>query len=218
MFIEEAVDRCLLSGGRLEGVGARGETVSARCTVLAAGSWTPALALRLGVRLPVRMEGLQMLLSDPDPGELAPTLGAEGRAISFKQLADGRFLIGGGWPAEVDARAHSCHLRTESVDGSWRTAREFCPGFADRRLEDAWCGLESVSIDGVPLVGPLPGVEGAYVATGLCGHGFQLSPALGAAVAQALAGAESPSLAALSPDRFADLDPARIDAFLVGDG
>lgn len=215
VFIEEEVRELVPRAGRLE-VCARGETVSASWTVLAAGSWTPALARRLGVGLPVRTEGLQMLLSDAAPDRLAPTVGAEGRAISFKQLGDGRFLIGGGWPADVDEEAHTCRLREDSIEGSRRTATELLPSFAGRRIEEAWCGLESVSIDGVPLVGPLPAVGGAYLATGFCGHGFQLSPALGEAVARALGGAESPSLAPLSPERLAGLDAGRVDRFLAG--
>ncbi|HEX4212172.1 MAG TPA: FAD-dependent oxidoreductase [Candidatus Dormibacteraeota bacterium] len=216
VFIEHAVERLKVSGEGLE-VRAHGEIVDARWTVLAAGSWTAALVRGLGVRLPVRMEGLQMLVSDPDPRALGPTVGAEGRAISFKQLADGRFLVGGGWPADVDAAAHTCDLRAESIEGSWRAARGLFPSLAGRQIADLWCGLESISIDGVPPVGPLPGVEGAYLATGFCGHGFQLSPALGEAVARALGGAESPSLAPLSPDRQAGVDPERVDAFLAGE-
>lgn len=217
VYLEEEVREFVPSGRGLE-IRAGAETVNARRTVLAAGSWTPALARRLGVRLPVRIEGLQMLLSDAGPERLAPTVGAEGRPLSFKQLADGSFLIGGGWRADVDEETHGCRLREDSIEGSRRTATELLPGFAGHRVVDAWCGLESVSIDGVPLVGPLPGVEGAYLATGFCGHGFQLSPALGEAVARALGGAESQSLATLAPGRLTGLDAARVDRFLAGAG
>jgi sarcosine oxidase subunit beta len=210
------VDELLRSGDRVTGVRLGTERVTAEWVVLAAGSWTPALTLRLGFRLPIRVEGLQMLLSDTDPGRLGPTLSAETRPLSLKQLPGGAFLVGGGWPADVDAAAHTCRLRQDSVSGSWRTASELCPALAGRRIRDSWCGLEATTIDGVPLIGPLPGAGGVYLATGFSGHGFQLSPAVGDAVARALGGAGVPALAGLSPERVAGLDAAEIAAFQRG--
>jgi sarcosine oxidase subunit beta len=69
------------------------------------------------------------------------------------------------------------------------------------RIREAWCGLEAESADGVPLIGAVPGVAGLYVAAGFSGHGFQLSPAVGAAVAALLHGEPAPELEPLTPAR-----------------
>jgi sarcosine oxidase subunit beta len=108
--------------GRVVGVAFGPQVVRTGQTVLAAGSWSASLALPLGLTLPVRPQGLQMLLTDPHQPVLAPTLTAEGVPVSFKQLATGAFLIGGGWPADVDPGGIGCTVRSESVEGSWATA------------------------------------------------------------------------------------------------
>lgn len=78
----------------------------------------------------------------------------------------------------------------------------------------AWCGLEAESFDGIPFIGPLPGVEGLTLAAGFSGHGFALAPAVGRAVADQLAGLPTPELGALSPARMAGFDPAAVVAFI----
>jgi len=45
-----------------------------------------------------------------------------------------------------------------------------------------------VTPDWNPVLGPLPGVEGLYVAFGFSGHGFKLSPMVGRLVAQSALG------------------------------
>lgn len=198
----EAIDGFLVEAGRVEGVRFGAERGRSNLVVIAAGSWTPRLLAQLGVNLPVRVEGLQMLLSDPVAPVLGPTVGSEGRPISFKQLPSGAFYIGGGWRADVDAAAHTCEVVEDQVSGSWETACELFPMLRDGRIAGRLCGLEGVSVDGVPIIGPLPGTPGAYVAAGFSGHGFQLSPAVGEAVAEDLMGREPPALDGLRPARF----------------
>ena len=54
-----------------------------------------------------------------------------------------------------------------------------------------------------PVVGPVPGVEGLYLAVGFCGHGFQHSPATGRYVAEwLLDGKPSLDLSLFDPGRF----------------
>jgi sarcosine oxidase subunit beta len=171
-----------------------GRATPAPTTVLAVGSWTSKF-----VELPVRPEALQMLLSDAAPPMLAPTIGSEERPLSFKQLPSGAFFIGGGWPGAFDESQHTCAVLPESVEGSWRTAAELIPGLADRKLARSFCGLEGISFDGVPLIGRLS--DELYVAAGFSGHGFQLAPAVGRAVADDLLGRPVPELAELSPSR-----------------
>jgi sarcosine oxidase subunit beta len=172
------------------------------------------LAKRLGIELPVRVEGLQMLLTDSDDAvRLEPTIGVEGVLISFKQLPSGAFLIGGGWPATVEEMSHVCSIREESVRGSWADARRLFPVLRDRTVAQSWCGLETMSYDGAPFIGPAPQVTGLYLAIGFSGHGFQLAPAVGQAVAKELAGEPSPELAALGAARMVDFPPEKVAAF-----
>jgi len=195
------VDALRLGAGRVIGVTAGIERVAAEQVVLAAGSWSPRLASAAGLELPVEPRASQMLLTDAARPTLTPTVTAEGRALSLKQLPGGEFLIGGGWRAEIDPERHTCRVLEDSVRGSWEEARALLPALTEQRLAYRWCGIEAQSVDGVPLIGAAD-LPGLYLATGFSNHGFQLAPAVGSAVAAALCGERPPALAPLSPERF----------------
>src|SRR2546428_841609 len=100
--IEEGVgaDALVTQGGRVASVvRSDGAPLACDAVVVAAGAWSAPLLGKLGVELPLRGRGLQMLLTDPAPASLTPVVGCFGRALSLKQLDDGAYLIGGGWPA-----------------------------------------------------------------------------------------------------------------------
>jgi sarcosine oxidase subunit beta len=165
--------------------------MAADVVIVAAGAWSAGLLAPLGVVLPLHTRALQMLLTEPAPGTLAPVLSAFDRALSFKQLADGAYLIGGGWPARiVDEAANRWQVLEDSVAGSLAVAREVYPAIGDRAVARSWAGLEAFMPDDVPAIGPVPGVEGVLVAAGFSGHGFALSPVVGDILARLALGGD----------------------------
>jgi sarcosine oxidase, subunit beta len=200
--------RLLREGDRVRGAVAGGETCAAETVVVAAGAWGAGLLREIGVHLAITPRGPQMILTAAAAPVLAPTITGTGRALSLKQLPGGAYFIGGGWPSDVDTAAMTCAVRDDSVRGSWRVATEVFAPLRNCRIERAWCGLEGESADGVPVIGPVPGVDGLYVAAGFSGHGFQLAPAVGAAVAASLCGSPDPALDPLSPSRPGAIGPA----------
>src|SRR5437867_2368187 len=93
-----------------------------------ASRWSWSTRPRLGVGLPLRGRGLQMLLTDAAPASLTRVVGCFGRALSLKQLDDGAYLIGGGWPARIpDERQNRWEVLAESVRGSLEVARAVYP-------------------------------------------------------------------------------------------
>ena len=185
----------------------RGE-VEAAHVVLAAGAWSDELAASTGLRLPIRTLALQMILSTPArPGSLQPVLGAVSRMLSLKQLRDGAFLLGGGWAGEPTADRRSYTMHQENILGNWATACELLPVVGGQRIERAWCGLEAMSVDDIPFVGPISGLDGLTIATGFSGHGFAIAPAVGRSVADQINGQPTPELDGLSPNRSAGYTP-----------
>jgi sarcosine oxidase subunit beta len=160
--------------------------------IVAAGAWSVTLLDRLGVRLPGATRALQMLLTEPAPRALAPVVSAFDRKLSLKQLADGAFLIGGGWPARiVDAATNRWEVLDESVPGSLAVARAVYPVLRGCALARHWAGLEAFTPDELPVLGPVPGVEGLLVGAGFSGHGFALAPAVGDVLARLALGRDS---------------------------
>lgn len=197
-----AVTALLMSGGRVTGVQTSRDTVSATWVVLAAGAWSDELAVTCGLHLPIRTVALQMVLSTPAPvPTLMPVLSAINRMLSLKQRPDGSFLLGGGWLGDIATDRRSYHLRSQNVTGNWETACAILPAVGKQQIARAWCGLEAESIDDIPFVGSVSGLDGLLLAVGFSGHGFAISPAIGQSVANLLLGKHAPELAGLSPDR-----------------
>ncbi len=189
--------------------------VRAEQTVLAAGAWSRELAGSVGLELPMRTRVLQALRSTPaPPGMLRPVLSAVGRAISIKQQADGALVLGGGWLGDATPDGRSYTLRKESRQGNWATACELFPPLRKLRCADAWGGLQAQSLDDLPFIGSVSGLDGLALASGSW-YGFALAPAIGYSVAEHLAGRPTPELDRLSPNRIAGFDPARVAAFLA---
>lgn len=190
-----------------------GEAVVAGTVVVAAGAWTADLLAGIGVTLPVRWRGLQMLLSEATTPVLAPTVTAVGRNLSLKQLPSGQLMVGGAWhgapvASRIDARPVAAH-----VSRQWSTAVAILPAMAALKPAQYWVGVEAQSIDGLPFIGPVAELPGLYVAAGFSNHGFQISPAVGALVARDIAEGGEPLLAPFHPGRARRVDADRLAAF-----
>ncbi len=206
----------LVAGGRVTGIETARSQVQAEHVILAAGAWSNDLLAPLGLQLPVHTRALQMLLSTPAQAHiLSPVISAVKRTLSLKQLPDGAFLLGGGWLGDPTPDRRAYTLRPSSRAGNWQTACELLPSVAQQHIARAWCGLEAQSIDDLPFIGPLPGIEGLTLAVGFSGHGFAISPAVGRAIATQLQGQPTPELDALSPSRIGRMSPDVITAFIA---
>jgi sarcosine oxidase subunit beta len=193
--LEERVgaERLVVEHGRVVAVlRSDGRREPCDVAIVAAGTWSVALLAPHGVRLPFVTRALQMLLTEPAPGALAPVISAFERKLSFKQLASGAYLIGGGWPARIpDEPANRWELLDESVASSLAVAREVYPPVATTKLARGWAGLEAFTPDDLPVLGFVPGLDGGLVAAGFSGHGFALAPAVGDVLARLALGRDA---------------------------
>jgi sarcosine oxidase subunit beta len=145
---------------------------------------------------------------------LVPVVSAVGRALSIKQQASGAFVLGGGWLGDPTPDGRSYTLPKVSQQGNWTTACELFRPLRKLRCVDAWGGLQAQSLDDLPFIGSVSGLEGLTLAFGSW-YGFALAPAIGNSVADHLAGRPTPELDQLSPNRIAQFDPAQVAAFLA---
>ncbi len=211
----ERVVALLRNGEQITGARTAQEELQAEQVVLAAGAWSDDIAASIGLRLPIRTRALQMVLSTPAQNfTLTPVLSAVGRMLSLKQLPDGAFLLGGGWPGDPTPDRSSYTLRSESIEGNWATACELLPVVGQQSITRAWCGLEAQSIDDIPFIGKLTDLPGLILAVGFSGHGFALSPSVGRALADLIAGHLTPELDGLSPDRMANFSAEQVEVFV----
>ena len=200
---------------RIVGVQTERGEAKAEHIVLAAGVWSDQLAATIGLRLPIRTRALQMILSTPARMNLLqPVISAVGRVLSLKQVANGAFLLGGGWPGDPSPDRRSFIMRSNSIEGNWSTARDLLPAVGDQHITHSWCGLEAQSIDNIPFIGTIPGLNGLTIAVGFSGHGFALAPAIGRCIADQINGHSTPELEGLNPSRIASFQADIVESFI----
>lgn len=208
LTLGDSVTGLLHESGRITGVMMPSGPVAAGHVVLAAGAWTRELVAPLGVDLPLVPTGLQMIRTKPMPALLRQVIGANTRRLSLKQLRDGSYLIGGGWPGDVDLAAGIGYPRPESISGSRTDSAAIFPVLHESEIDRAWVGVEAIAADEIPVIGPLPGIEGLTIAAGFSGHGFALSPVVGQLVAELVLDRKpSIPLDAFSLGRFDERSP-----------
>jgi glycine/D-amino acid oxidase-like deaminating enzyme len=93
-----------------------------------------------------------------------------------------------------------------------RMCRAMAPVLASAKILARQACHRPVTREGLPLIGPIPGLQGAYVATGHSVWGILNAPATGEAMAELIAdgAARSVDLSPFDPGRVAPFDPARL--------
>ena len=87
----------------------------------------------------------------------------------------------------------------------------FFPQFETVRLKAGWGGMIDAMPDVVPVVDRVEAVDGLFVATGMCGHGFGIGPGVGHVVADMIQGNEmGHDLSRFRLSRFHDGSPVRL--------
>ena len=94
-------------------------------------------------------------------------------------------------------------MRAKRLDQITAAAGQYLDGIGEVESESEWCGLRPCSPDGLPVIGPVSGYRGLFVATGHAMLGLTLGPVTGKLMAECvLDGKPSLDIDALSPARF----------------
>jgi glycine oxidase len=192
---DRPVTSLLVEGGRVAGVAAGRETLSAPTVVEAMGAWSASLAgdPEAPPVEPVRGQILAFALT---PGALRHVVcTARGYVVP---RADGRLLAG----STLERAGFEKQVTMEGLRTVRDIALEIAPLLMDVPVADSWAGLRPGTPDGLPIIGPgaLPGL---IHATGLYRSGILLGPLMGEAVARlALGAAPAVDLAPFAPARF----------------
>lgn len=174
------------------------ETVPCDKLLLAAGPWSAAFGKWLSMEIPVRPLKGQIVRLRLKGKPLTAYFGWRGNYAATKP--DG--LV---WAGTTEEEAGFDERPTpEARDHILTTLATVFPPIMEAEIVHQTACLRPLSADGVPIVGPVPGKEGVYIATGAGRKGILLSPAMGRAVADLmLTGAQAPWLPPLLPARFA---------------
>ncbi len=203
----------LQSGGRVTAVVTSGGEISTPVVVDAAGAWTARVAAAAGITVPLVPVRHQLFVTEPIEGvtPLQPIVRLLEASV-YVRYEQGGLMFGGyeDRPRVIDAQALPPGFDIAQLELDLGVLRalvdevvEHFPALRTARVALHRGGAPTMTPDGRPILGRVPGLEGFYVASGCCVGGLSLSPAAGRALADLiLDGKSDPDLGPLSVERF----------------
>jgi glycine/D-amino acid oxidase-like deaminating enzyme len=224
------VQALLRRGDRIVGVRTPAGDVEAELVILAGGAWSGTLAATADVRVPVTPRQGMVVVTEPAPFRLGHVLKPiktdrdmwrfsqpwppaapgrpgydpnlpPGKGMGVAQTVTGNLVIGSTSRFVGLDRAPTLAGIRYVLDHACRIA----PAVRNLRLLRTWAGLRPYTSDGLPLLGPAPGVEGLVLATGHDGSGIGMSPVSARLIAAVVTKTDPPlPLEPFDPRRFGD--------------
>jgi len=174
-----------------EGIKLRdGTMLAAGVTVNATGAWAPQLTPGIEVR---KRKG-HLVITDRYPGwvhhqlvelgylKSAHSTTSDSVAFNVQPRRTGQLLIGSSRQFGAEESAIDAGILGRML----RRAEEYMPGISDLLAVRTWTGFRAATPDKLPLIGPCPGNERLYLATGHEGLGITTSLGTGRLLADQL--------------------------------
>lgn len=150
-----------------------GRMFPADAFVVCCGAWSRHVLLQAeeAVRLPIRPVRGQMLLYRLSPGELPCIVMAGGRYVIPRP--DGHVLCG----STQEESGFDKSVTSEARDDLEQAASLLWPALGKHKPVGHWAGLRPGTPNGIPFIGPVPGLENLWVNAGHHRNGLVLAPA-----------------------------------------
>jgi D-amino-acid dehydrogenase len=185
-------------GGRWQVVAGK-VSIEADRVVVAAGVATAPLLHRLGARIPLQgARGYSVVV------EGTGTPPRHALYLAEAKLGLSPFTAGVRIAGVFELGARDTSVPAGMGRRLAAAASPYLSGWRpDGEIPEAWAGLRPATPDGLPLIGPVPGLDGLFLATGHGMVGVTLAPATGALLAPLVVrGEAAPELEPFSLARF----------------
>ena len=181
---------------------AKGERLKADQFVLAGGAWTPEMTRQLGLRLPMQ-GGKGYSLTLKKPAELPRLCSLLKEARVAVTPMGGKLRVGG----TMEICGTDLSVSRKRVQGIIESFCKFFPAFKESDFKGIkpWSGLRPCTPDGLPCIGPVPGLQNVTIVTGHAMLGLSLGPVTGKLVTDLITQSKMDldiDLGRLLPDRF----------------
>jgi sarcosine oxidase subunit beta len=178
-----------------------------------AGFWAAAVAERFGEPAPIEALHPNMLVTEPLPHFCKLNIGVVGGDVYLRQISRGNIILGGG-RGEGDTTVPMSRPRPDSGAAAMEKAVRLIPRLAGTLIIRSWTGIDGLTPDVLPVLGPSRTTPGLFHAFGFSGHGFMLGPAVGEVLSElVLDGRTDIPLSAFDIGRFARPEGAAGDAW-----
>jgi len=180
-------------GSAVTAVRAGGERITAGRFVIAAGSWSREVGEQFVLRIPVLPVRGQLIALEGEPAPFRHVV--YGQRAYLVRWASGEVIVG----STMEYVGFVKDVTAEGIAGLLSAAIELVPGLAERPVRRIWACLRPGTPDGLPILGPAPGLDNVFIATGHFRNGILLTPITADLMADVIQG--KPPLIPLSPFR-----------------
>ncbi|AZO07489.1 MULTISPECIES: FAD-binding oxidoreductase [unclassified Mesorhizobium] len=162
---------------------------AAECLLNTAGAWGARVAARFGETVPLDARGPQMGVTEPLPHRILPVVGIWTRdkdhGAYLRQVERGNIVFGGAAErVAVDLDPGYATADPMRLPVQLHAVARLLPAIARVAVIRTWSGCEGYVRDMLPVMGRSMTTPGLFHAFGFCGHGFQLGPGVGDAMAE----------------------------------
>ena len=207
-------------GRRTTGVAVNGKVLAADAVVIAMGPWSILACQWLPLPAVYGLKGHSLVFryTPPTPQALFVELETKSGEVETPEVmprTDGTTYICGlsrETPVPVDPA--QVNPDPDAAARLRAMTAHFAPQLGNSPLLAVQACYRPVTTDGMPLLGQVPGVEGAYIATGHSVWGILNGPASGEAMAELIAdgAATTVDISPFDPGRLQALDPTQLKA------
>jgi glycine/D-amino acid oxidase-like deaminating enzyme len=205
----------LTEGDKVLGVRlANGSEMHAGAVVVAAGPWSPELVAPLGLELPITAHREPIVLVAPGADLSGTPVLSDLVSLQYVRTEPNGDLLFGNSDLSTLESADPDNYRNSAeesfVERAVAKMLHRFPSLPDAAISSTYAGCYDVTPDFNPVISTT-GIAGLVIAAGFSGHGFKISPAVGALVADLLCDGTSadPDIAAhdFRFSRFAEAAP-----------
>ena len=197
-----SAEALVIEKGAVTGIRVGGQTIAAGAVAIAGGAWSEAFGAQLRVAIPVAPQRGQIIhlgLHDVDTTHW-PMVNAFHHHY-LVAWSDQRVVAGATRETGSGFSPHTTAAGVREVLGE---ALRVAPGLAGAEVREIRVGLRPLTIDTLPVLGPVPSTRGVFLNTGHGPTGLTLGALSGKVVAEQMLGKHPDvDIAAFSIVRFA---------------
>ncbi|MDZ7759818.1 MAG: FAD-binding oxidoreductase [Desulfovermiculus sp.] len=181
--------------GKVRAVHTNRGRFEAQQVVLAAGVWTAILGAMFGMHIPIMPRKGQLAVTQPAgtlllhpllsatyiAAKFDPELAGSGeQGVSMEQTDHKTLLLG----STREFVGFDRSTTSQGIIGIAKRCTAIVPALKELHIIRSFAGLRPYTPDGLPILGPAPGVDNVYIAAGHEGDGIALAPITGELMAQ----------------------------------
>jgi len=175
--------------------------VEAQILILATNAYTPLLKESLaGKIVPVRG---QMLATEPVKSLVEVPCYANFGYDYFRQLSDGRLIIGGSRDEDPELELGYEEIPTDAIQSGLEEYLKSLLGDDDvPEITHRWAGIMGFARDGLPILGRIPSSRNIFITAGFTGHGMGIATKMAEITADLITEGKHPDFSLVSIRRF----------------